>query len=240
VNAPTRTHVTFVATGLDVALSEPMDVDPGWSTQGLWAFGSPAGGGGEYGGPDPDSGYTGPNVYGYNLSGDYENNLPERHLTSSAIDCSQLVGTTLRFQRWLGVEQPAYDHAYVRVSVNGTNWTTVWSNDAEITDGAWSLQEFDISAIADGQPTVYLRWTMGTTDVGWRYCGWNIDDVEVFGLSCDDGCPADVDGSGTVDVVDLLAVLAAWGDDGVPEDVNGDGVVDVLDLLDVLAAWGPC
>jgi hypothetical protein len=25
-----------------------------------------------------------------------------------------------------------------------------------------------------------------------------------------------------------------------PADVNGDGAVDVLDLLDVLAAWGPC
>jgi hypothetical protein len=42
-------------------------------------------------------------------------------------------------------------------------------------------------------------------------------------------------------VLDLLAVLAAWGSSGgVPEDVNGDGVVDVLDLLVVLTEWGPC
>ncbi len=55
-------------------------------------------------------------------------------------------------------------------------------------------------------------------------------------------CPADVTGDETVDVLDLLAVLAAWGDSGsdVPEDLNDDGVVDVLDLLIVLCAWGPC
>ena len=54
------------------------------------------------------------------------------------------------------------------------------------------------------------------------------------------GCPEDVNGDGTIDVLDLLAILAAWGNPGGPEDVNGDGAVDVLDLLAVLAAWGPC
>jgi len=53
-------------------------------------------------------------------------------------------------------------------------------------------------------------------------------------------CAADVDGSGAVDVVDFLTLLAAWGDAGGPGDVNGDGTVDVLDFLQLLAAWGPC
>jgi len=54
-------------------------------------------------------------------------------------------------------------------------------------------------------------------------------------------CPADINGDGVVDVLDLLGVLAAWGTTGdVPEDVNDDGVVDVLDLIEVLSAWGPC
>jgi len=53
-------------------------------------------------------------------------------------------------------------------------------------------------------------------------------------------CPADVDGSGAVDVPDVLEILAAWGQSGVPADVNGDTVVDVLDFLEVLSAWGPC
>lgn len=164
---------------------QPLDSNPGWTISGgLWAFGHPTGGGGQYGGPDPTNGYTGTNVYGYNLSGDYENNMPERHLTTPAIDCTGRTGVRLSFWRWLGVEQPLYDHARLRVSVNGTTWTTLWENPTEIADTAWVFQEFDISAIADNQPTLYIRWTMGTTDSGWQYCGWNIDDVRLSTFEC--------------------------------------------------------
>ncbi len=159
-----------------------LDTNPGWDTEGQWAWGDPTGQGGEYGNPDPNNGATGTNVYGYNLSGDYANSMPEYDLTTEAIDCSNLTQVTLRFQRWLGVEQPTYDHAYIRVSSNGSNWTTVWENQAEVTDGSWQEVEYDLSDIADNQTTVYVRWTMGTTDSGWRYCGWNIDDVEILGV----------------------------------------------------------
>jgi outer membrane protein assembly factor BamB len=54
-------------------------------------------------------------------------------------------------------------------------------------------------------------------------------------------CPADLDGSGVVDVADLLQMLGAWGACGdCIEDLNGDGAVDVADLLAILAAWGAC
>ncbi|MGD2110168.1 MAG: trypsin-like peptidase domain-containing protein, partial [Phycisphaerae bacterium] len=172
-----------------------LNSNPGWSTQGLWAYGQPTGGGGQHGNPDPTSGATGSNVYGYNLSGDYENNLPETHLTTTAIDCSGLTGVTLVFQRWLGVEQPTYDHAYVRVSNNGSSWTTIWENFNEVADGAWGLQSYDISSVADDASTVYIRWTMGTTDTSWQYCGWNIDDIEIWGAGGGPECtiPADCD-----------------------------------------------
>ena len=159
-----------------------MDTNPGWTTEGQWAHGTPTGGGGEYGGPDPTSGYTGTNVYGYNLNGDYPNNLAQTHLTSTALDCTGLTGLELTFQRWLNVEQPIYDHAYLRVSNNGTSWTTIWENTSTITDSSWNEMTYDISAIADNQSTVYLRWTMGSTDGGWRYSGWNIDDVTIAGF----------------------------------------------------------
>ncbi len=167
-----------------------MDSDPGWTGQGLWAYGQPTGGGGQYGDPDPTGGHTGPNVYGYNLAGDYENSLSETHLTSAAIDCSTLNSVILKFRRYLNVEQPSYDHAYLRVSNDGTTWTQVWTNTAEITDSSWTLVEYDIAAVADGQPTVYLRWTMGSTDSAWQYSGWNIDDVEIWGI---DGSSAPTD-----------------------------------------------
>jgi C1A family cysteine protease len=171
-----------------------LDGDPGWTVESMWAYGQPTGGGGEYGGPDPTSGHTGTNVYGYNLNGDYANNLPERHLTSAPIDCTDWFSTHLKFWRWLGVEQPAYDHASVSASADGTAWTTVWTNQSEITDNEWVQQDIDIAAVADGQPTVYLRWTMGPTDEGWRYCGWNIDDIEIWAIG--DGSPAPADEAG--------------------------------------------
>ena len=49
-----------------------------------------------------------------------------------------------------------------------------------------------------------------------------------------DGCAADVDGSGAVDVGDLVAVLGAWGPcPGCAEDIDGDDLVGVSDLLEV-------
>ncbi|MDY7110276.1 MAG: S8 family serine peptidase, partial [Planctomycetota bacterium] len=167
--APDSTYSALAYTGVAVYFEETMDSDPGWDTENLWAFGQPTGDGGEHGGPDPTGGYTGPNVYGFNLNGDYPNNMPEYHLTSTPIDCSDLSDVHLTFHRWLGVEQPTYDHAYIRVSTDGANWTTVWENQFEITDEQWVEFELDISEYVDGEPTVYLRWTMGTTDTGWQY-----------------------------------------------------------------------
>ena len=53
-------------------------------------------------------------------------------------------------------------------------------------------------------------------------------------------CPEDLDGSGVVDVDDLLAMLGAYGQacDGCPADVNGDGGVTVDDLLQLLSVYG--
>ncbi|HIN09221.1 MAG TPA: hypothetical protein EYM64_01435, partial [Phycisphaerales bacterium] len=52
-------------------------------------------------------------------------------------------------------------------------------------------------------------------------------------------CEGDVDGDGAVDVVDLLAIIGAWGNPGGPEDLDEDGIVAVGDLLIVIGAWGP-
>ncbi len=217
------------------------DSNPGWSTQGLWAFGQPTGGGGQYGGPDPTSGHTGSYVYGYNLNGDYENNLPERYLTTTAIDCSDLSRVSLKFWRWLGVEQPAYDHACVRVSNDGSHWETLWSNSSEVADYSWHLQEFDIASVANNQPTVYVRWTMGPTDSSWQYCGWNIDDVEIWGIRAAP-CFGDLDGDDDIDLADLSQLLAHYGmtgdvtyEDG---DLDGDSDVDLSDLSALLAVYG--
>lgn len=54
-------------------------------------------------------------------------------------------------------------------------------------------------------------------------------------------CPTDLNGDSVVDVIDLLAVLSAWGScEDCPEDFNADGMVNVIDLLELLGGWGNC
>jgi len=239
----------ITATGPQIAYNFTFDSDPGWSTEDLWAWGQPTGSGGEYGNPDPSSGYSDVNVYGYNLYGDYQNNLPERHLTSTALDCTNMANVQLLFWRWLGVEQPAYDHAALRVSNDGVSWSTIWQNSATITDSTWLPQEFDISAVADNQPTIYLRWTMGPTDYSWRYCGWNIDDVQIWAIIESPHDPGDLDCDGDVDFDDINPfVLALNGEaayyavfpdcDWLNADCDEDGDVDFDDINPFVALLG--
>lgn len=185
-------HYMFTTYERVVFLSENMDSDPGWSTSGDWEWGQPTGQGGQYGEPDPTSGYTGNNVYGYNLNGDYENSMSQTmYLTTSSFDCSGTSTVDFNFWAWLGVEQDQYDHAYVEVSNNnGASWTVIWENTDTLEAGQWDFWEFDISSIAAGYSDVQIRWGMGQTDSGWTYCGWNIDDVVVsFTTPCTQPTP---------------------------------------------------
>lgn len=53
-------------------------------------------------------------------------------------------------------------------------------------------------------------------------------------------CPEDFTGNGTVDIDDLLQLIAAWGATSGAEDLDGNGAVDIDDLLILISAWGPC
>ncbi len=218
-----------------------LDGDPGWATEGQWAFGQPTGGGSHD--RDPSAGHTGDNVYGYNLYGDYTSNMPVHYLTTTAINCNNLIEVELRYWRWLGVESSDYDHATVEVSSDGADWTEVWANpDSSISDTSWNRMAFDISVIADDAPTVYVRWGMGPTDEGVTYPGWNIDDVEVWAVDTGPACPGDLDGDDDVDLADLSVLLANYGMTGGAEyedgDLDGDQDVDLADLSALLAVYG--
>ncbi len=252
--------VTVTVGGAQLIYSFPLDTNPGWTTQSLWAWGTPSGGAGDHGGADPNSGHTGRNVYGYNLTGGYTNSMTEQHLTTTAIDCTNLTQVHLKFWRWLGVESASYDHAYVRVSNNNTTWTTVWSNPTTtIDDRAWSQQDYDISAVANNKPTVYIRWTMGATDGSWTYCGWNLDDIEIWGLAPGgpSGCLGDANCDGQISWRDIDFLVAGMNDNqsswqalfpapgpGCPFtnlDVNLDGTVTWRDIDPFIAYMNsPC
>ena len=56
-------------------------------------------------------------------------------------------------------------------------------------------------------------------------------------------CLADVTGNGSVDAIDLAALMSSWGGDGSGEfdaDVTNDGMVNGLDLAVILDGWGAC
>ncbi len=177
------TLVVDTVSGLTKIHDFPLSTSPGWSTEGQWAYGQPSGQGGDHGGVDPTSGYTGSNVYGYNLSGDYASDLSPQNLTTGAIDLSNKTQTELRFKRWLGVEKSQYDHAKILISTDNANWSEIFANpySTAIEDTSWNSIAIDISAYADNQSTVYIRWVMGSSDGSWQYCGWNIDDAEIWG-----------------------------------------------------------
>jgi hypothetical protein len=69
---------------------------------------------------------------------------------------------------------------------------------------------------------------------------WQGDNTVCASTTCGAPCPADTDGSGTVDVSDILYIVGNWGTDNSAADVNGDGIVNVSDILEVVSAWGPC
>ena len=60
-------------------------------------------------------------------------------------------------------------------------------------------------------------------------------------LAGEEHCHGDVNDDHTVDVSDLLAMLAVWGPcQSCEADLDASGAVDVEDLLELLAEFGDC
>jgi len=273
---PTDTPVptqTPTAVEFDQQYFWDLEEDPGWVYYGEWAYGIPLGIGG-----DPDAGYTGENVIGYNLEGHYTDNIPETFMTTTSIDCSQITHVEVRFMRWLGINYgiPDYqdsdgssideyseylseisskdadamesratgDNAAFRVSTDGANWQTVWAHDGdEFVDPGWQQMVYNISEISTGEPTVYLRWVMGVTDETGTNCGWNIDDIEIWGgiMVCLNN--GDVDFSGNLSAGDaqlafmiaLMLITPTYAEE-CAADCNGDGNISAGDAQKIFGA----
>ena len=164
--------------------TETLDSDPGWTAEGEWAFGVPSGGGGtSYGNPDPTGGFTGSNVYGVNLAGDYSTATTPSYvsLITPTIDCSGHYGVELKFKRWLNVDVQTYVVAIVDI-YDGSYWYNfAWYNGAvPTTDSDWIDCSYDISAWADNNPNLQIRWSYWVKTGAFPYSGWNIDDIELW------------------------------------------------------------
>ncbi len=127
--------------------------------------------------------------------------------------------------------------------LDGTDWTPTVTQ----TEVTWSTVDYDTNQWANA-----IRW--GTTFSFWFTADHGPENVDLtLGLfkpgaepslihnaaapSCPSNCIGDVDGSGSVNVADLLAIVSVWGTNDPTGDVTGDGLVNVADILAVMADW---
>ncbi|NGO38950.1 hypothetical protein G4L39_06010 [Limisphaera ngatamarikiensis] len=158
-----------------------MDEDPGWTLDPLWQYGVPA-----YSSGGPTGGATGSRIIGYNLSGNYENNLPMRYATTPPFSTVGATSLSLRFQRWLRLRRG--DSAVIEVSTNGTDWIRVWSANGAVTDNAWRQVQYELPAPVVGARAVQVRWGLGSNP-SQSDLGWHLDDVQVLGQGVWDQAP---------------------------------------------------
>ncbi len=191
-----RATNTVKATQIDVPIMtaraiyfNDFSTDPvteGWTgfAADQWEWGPATASSGCTGNQDPSSDHSSTsdnNLLGYNIGGCYTNSMGELFVVSPPIDCSDVIDIQLSFYRWLGVESASYDHASVQYSIDGSTWNTVWTHvGSSFSDTTWMPVSYMLP-LAGGQENVQLRFSMGPADSSVVYCGWNIDDITMFG-----------------------------------------------------------
>jgi C1A family cysteine protease len=227
----------------DTTFADDMEgEDNGW-THGYfestddWGHGQPTGGSLT----DPNSAHSGEKVWGNNLSGNYPD-MAYNYLESPVINCQNMEKTRLWFYRWLAVEKSEWDTAAIYV-----NDSLVWINPyvSDNIDTRWQFQDIDISAYADYNPSVRIRYELNS-DEGLHLGGWNIDDFAIVGISSYVLGDANSDKILNVsDVIYLINYLFKGGAEPVPVeagDANCDSKVtvsDVIYLINYLFKGGP-
>jgi hypothetical protein len=127
----------------------------------------------------------------------------------------------------------------VRIPASGRLWVGLF---IDAGTGGWNIANAEPSI---GQTeNLYARLPLDESD-------WDVNepfppDIDFINMMLrvevvPEPCPADVNGDGVVDVVDMVSVILEWGCAGDCEaDVNADGTVDIQDLVEVILSWGVC
>ena len=158
--------------------------DAGWTHAAArggddWQRGAPAGKS-----TDPPAAFSAPHCWGNDLGngtdGRYVNNA-HNYLLSPVIDCSAFQGVTLRYRRLLSVGASGADAARIAVFAGGA-WNQVWPAPGERpVDYVWTLHEVDLSAYADGNPLLQLRFELESDFIS-SFGGWNVDDLRLLSI----------------------------------------------------------
>lgn len=226
------------ADGLETSLDVDFQNAAGWSTSGdatdgQWGTGVPI----DCNRGDPPSDFDGSgacaltdnsSASGCNSDVDGGTTI----LTSPSIDASS--GGVLVYARWLDNTygaSPGEDIMLVDISSDdGATWVQleqVGPSGPE-SSGGWYEAEFDLAGIAGYEPSdsTRLRFSVGDLNDG-SVVEAAVDAIVISSVECDETCPGDLDGNGTVNVEDILTAIAGFGTD-----------YQVEDILAVLAAYG--
>ncbi len=142
---------------------------------------------------------------------------------------------------------------YAKDSNTSHGQDTAWIDDLQIMDDLtlWT----DVIAMTD-PGAMSTPWTPTQTSEsvkirvrafydGSYYGIWDESD-DVFTVSEDGACPADLTGDDQVNIDDIFAVLGLWGNcpDPCPPyctgDLTEDCAVNIDDIFAILGQWGPC
>jgi len=181
----------FVFIAPSVAGAKPLfmedfsDNSAGWSLGPQWQIGSATASSGQnFGNPDPSVDHTAGNnngVAGVAIGGNATNTphgpFGAYYLTSPLINTSGGIGTvTLDFYRWLNSDYPTFMYSTVEVSNNFLFNTIYTAPIPGVTDSAWMLQSFDVTAY---KGTFFqLRFGVNVVDNGaFTVSSWNVDDI---------------------------------------------------------------
>ncbi len=155
----------------------------------------------------------------------------DEELISKSFDCSQARNVTLSFNN--DFKHYSDEIGDVDIRVNGGSWQNIARYSGTDTSG---LVNIDISAIADGESNVELRWHYYNANYEWW---WAIDNIEVRGLGVIEHLKGDIDNDCDVDFDDLLTFARSWLQhcDGCAADITGDGLVDLVDFSYIAGDW---
>ncbi|MBI1191254.1 MAG: hypothetical protein GC200_11310 [Tepidisphaera sp.] len=263
--APAATYAGQIYTGTNVAASDDMETDQGWTvtpgspaaTTGIWnrlapsaintGAGLPIQPGADHT-PDPGTKCWvtdgNPGVLGQN---DVDNGITV--LTSPAYNLAGTNDPIVEYWRWYANNGNTVidDTFLIQVSTdNGATWHTA-ENIATATNawalGSWRLRDLGLT------PTSQVRLRFNAADIGGgSIVEAAIDDLKITDRLCVAGptCDPDVNQDGVADQgdVDYLINVVAGGANptGINADFNGDGVADQgdVDALVNVVAGGPC
>ena len=236
--------------GETLAFADDFETDRGWvggqpgdtAASGMWVRVNPVG---TIAQPEDDHSNPGTlcwvtgNASAGSASGAADVDGGTTTLLSPRIDMSGLSNPILGYWRWYSNSlggSPNSDSMPVEISNNnGQSWVQLELVTESL--GQWVERRIPVAQFLP--PTANMRLRFVARDLGsGSLVEAALDDVSVIVEDCQPTMPADLNGDGLVNGVDLTILLGQWGSSG-SADIDGDGLVSATDLTSLLAQWSP-